>query len=87
MSHHRPGCVNIHTNDNNNRMSLTISQQSVAEILQKPLPPRTAEYIDKLAPTILERGGGYTEDDACDAHEKLMVVPRDIIRVRGILTF
>ena len=75
------------TNDNNNRMSLTSSQQSAAEILQQPLPPRTAKYIDKLAATIIECGRGYTEDDVWDAHEKLKVVPRDTIRVREILTF
>ena len=75
------------TNDNNNRMSLTSSQRSAAEIFQQPLPPRTAKYIDKLAATIMERGGGYRDDDVWDAHEKLKVVPRDTIRVREILTF
>ena len=75
------------TNDNNNRMSLTSSQRLAAEILQQPLPPLTAKYIDKLATTIIQRGGGYTEDDVWDAHEKLMVVSMDTIRVREILTF
>jgi len=46
-----------------------------------------AKYINKLAPTTIERGGGYTEDDVWDAHEKLKVVPRDTIQVREILTF
>jgi len=68
-------------------MSLTSSQRSAAEILQQPLPPRMAKYIDKLATTIIERGGGFTEDDVWDAHDKLKVVPRDIIRVCEILTF
>ncbi|KAF8537906.1 hypothetical protein BDD12DRAFT_844849 [Trichophaea hybrida] len=61
-------------------MSLTSSQRSAAEILQQPIPPRTAKYIDKIAATIIERGGGYTEDDVWDAHETLKVVPRDTIR-------
>jgi hypothetical protein len=68
-------------------MSFTSSQRSAAEILQQPLPPRTAKYIDKIAATIIERGGGYTKDDVWDAHEHLEVVPRDTIRVREILTF
>jgi len=69
------------TNDNNNRMSLTSSQRSAAEIIQQHLPPCMAKYIDKLAATIIERGGGYTEDDVSDAHETLQVEPRDTIRV------
>jgi len=68
-------------------MSLTSSQRSAAEILQQPLPARTAKYIEKLAATIIERGGGYMEDDVWDAHEMLKVVPRDTIWVREILTF
>jgi hypothetical protein len=75
------------TNDINKSMSLTSSQRSGAEILQQPLPARTAKYIEKLAATIIERGGGYTEDDGWDAHEKLKVVPMDTIRVHEILTF
>jgi len=68
-------------------MSFTSSQRSVAEILQQPLPPRTAKYIDKLAATIIEWGGGYMENAVWDAHEKLKVVQRDTIRVREILSF
>jgi hypothetical protein len=79
--------VNTHTNDINNRMSLTSFERSAAETLRQPLPPRTAKYIVKLAATIIERGGGYTEDDGWDALKKLMVVPRDTIQVCEILTF
>jgi len=43
-------------------------------------------YIDKLAATTFERGGGYTEEGVCDAHEKLKGFPRDTVRVREILT-
>jgi len=68
-------------------MSLTSSQWSAAEILQQPHPPRTARYVDKLAATIIEQGGGYTEDDVWDTHKKLKVVPRNTIRIREILTF
>jgi len=68
-------------------MSLTGSQQLVAETLQQPLPPCIAKYIDKLAATIIKRAGGYTEDDVWDTHEKLKVVPRDTIQVREIFTF
>jgi len=63
-------------------MSLTSSQRSAAEILQQPLLTHTGKYIDKLAATIIERGGGYMEGVLWDAHEKWKVVPRDTIRVR-----
>jgi hypothetical protein len=43
-------------------------------------------YIDKLAATIIVRGGAYTEDDVSDTHKKLKVVARDTIRVCNILT-
>jgi len=36
---------------------------------------------------MIEQGGGYTEDDVWDAHEKLKVVPRDNIWVHEISTF
>jgi len=75
------------TNDKNNRMRLTSSQRSAAEILQQPLPPRMAKDIDKLAATIIESGGGSMEEDVWDVYEKLKVVPRDTIRVHEILTF
>jgi len=68
-------------------MSLTSFQRSAAEILQQPLPPRKAKYINKLAVTIIESGGGYTYEDVWDAHEKLNVVPRDTKRVHEIITF
>jgi hypothetical protein len=68
-------------------MSLTSSQRLAAEILQQPLPLRSAKYIDMLAATIIEWGGGYTEDDVWDAHKKMKVVRRDTIRVREIITF
>jgi hypothetical protein len=46
-----------------------------------------AKYINKLAATIIKRGGGYTEDGVWDSHDKLKVVPRDTIRVSEIFTF
>jgi hypothetical protein len=79
--------VNTYTNDNNKGMSLTSSRRTAVEILQQPLRPCTAKYIDKLTATIIDRGAGYTEDDFWDAHEKLKVVPMDTIRVNEILTF
>jgi len=87
LNHNRPACVNTHTNDNNNRMCLTSSPRSAAEILQQPVLPCTAKYCDTLAATIIEWGGEYTENDVQDAHKKLEVLPRDTIRVREILTF
>jgi hypothetical protein len=84
----QPITVNRHTNDNNNnRMSRTSSERSAAEILQRSRTPRTAKYIEQLAPTIIEWGGGYMEDDVCDVCEKLKIVPKDTIPVREILTF
>jgi hypothetical protein len=52
-------------------MSLTSSQWSAAEILPQPLQPHMAKYINKLALTIFELGGGYTENNIWDAYKKL----------------
>jgi hypothetical protein len=42
------------------------------------------KFIENLAATIIERSGGYMENDVWDANERLKVVPRDTIWVREI---
>jgi len=55
-------------------MSLTSSLQSVGKIFPKPQVLCTAKYINNHAAKVIHLGGGYTDDDIWDPHEKLKVV-------------